>query len=146
MLTTAEIIEELIKIAKEINDADKRGKELNLTEDELAFYESAIHYDDFYDKLAFIVNTYHPKFIVWGKNDISALHDSYRLHQKKPLTVATDFIDLLKLHKDYYNLKDDLGLFKAYQTYYKIDETQAHDALDDALITKQVFDAFIDYM
>ena len=62
------------------------------------------------------------------------------------MTDANDFIDLLKLHKDYFNLKDDLGLFKAYQVYYKIDETQAHDAHDDALITKQVFDAFIDYI
>ena len=40
LLTTAEIIEELINIAKEINDADKRVKELNLTEDELAFYDA----------------------------------------------------------------------------------------------------------
>ncbi len=119
-------------------------KFLNL--DELYFYESAIHYDDFYDKLKMIVDTYHPKFIVWGKNDISALNDSYRLHHKEALTVDTDFIDLLKLHKDYFNLKDDLGLFKAYQAYYDIDETQAHDALDDAHVTKQVFDAFIDYI
>ncbi len=114
--------------------------------DELHFYETAIHYDDFYDKLKLIVDTYHPKFVVWGKNDISALNDSFKLHHKRPLTEKTDFIDLLKLHKDYFNLKDDLGLFKAYQTYYEIEETQCHDALDDAHITKHVFDAFIDYI
>lgn len=114
--------------------------------DELHFYESAIHYDDFYDKLKAIVEDYHPKFIVWGKNDVSALNDSYRLHHKLPLTKDTDFIDLLKLHKDYFNLKDDLGLFKAYKAYYNIEEDQAHDALDDAHVTKQVFDAFINYI
>ena len=119
-------------------------KFLNL--DELHFYESAIHYDDFYDKLKAIVDAYHPKLVVWGKNDISALNDSYKLHKKEPLTTPNDFIDLLKLHKDYFNLKDDLGLFKAFQTYYQIDEIQNHDALDDAHVTKQVFDAFIQYI
>lgn len=119
-------------------------KFLNL--DELNFYESAIHYDDFYQKLQAIIGEYHPKLVVWGKNDISALNDSYRLHQKEPLTKLNDFIDLLKLHKDYFNLKDDLGLFKAYQAYYDVDEAQAHDARDDAHITKQVFDAFIEYI
>lgn len=114
--------------------------------DELKFYETAIHYDDFYEKMAYIVKTYHPKWIVWGKNDIAALNDSYVLHDKKPLTKQTDFIDLLKLHKDYYNLKNDLGLFKAYQTYYKLEENQDHDALDDAHVTKQVFEAFMKHM
>ncbi len=40
LLTTAEIIEELIRIAKEINKADKRGAEMGLSEDELAFYDA----------------------------------------------------------------------------------------------------------
>jgi type I restriction enzyme R subunit len=40
LLTTAEIIEELIHIAREINAADKRGEDLGLSEDELAFYDA----------------------------------------------------------------------------------------------------------
>jgi len=40
LLTTAEIIEELIRIAKEIKNADRRGEELGLSEDELAFYDA----------------------------------------------------------------------------------------------------------
>ncbi|MDR2709680.1 MAG: type I restriction endonuclease subunit R [Elusimicrobiota bacterium] len=40
LLTTAEIIEELIHIAREINAADKRGQELGLSKDELAFYDA----------------------------------------------------------------------------------------------------------
>lgn len=40
LLTTAEIIEELIRIAKEIKKADRRGEELGLSEDELAFYDA----------------------------------------------------------------------------------------------------------
>lgn len=40
LLTTAEIIDELIKIAKEIKKSDKRTQDLNLSEDELAFYDA----------------------------------------------------------------------------------------------------------
>lgn len=123
----------------------KRTKRfLNL--DEEKFFQEARPYDEFYDKLASIMETYHPKLVVWGKNDLTALNDSFILHQKKKITDDYDFIDLLKLHKDYFNLKDDLGLFKAYQTYYKIDFDQDHDAKDDAFVTKLVFDAFISYM
>ena len=40
LLTTAEIIEELIRIAREVKAADKRGEDLGLSEDELAFYDA----------------------------------------------------------------------------------------------------------
>ncbi|MCX8055824.1 MAG: type I restriction endonuclease subunit R [Ignavibacteria bacterium] len=40
LLTTAEIIQELIEIAKEIKSADLRGEQLNLTKEELAFYDA----------------------------------------------------------------------------------------------------------
>lgn len=114
--------------------------------DELKFYEDGKHYEIFYADLKRVIDKFHPKLVVWGKNDISALNDSYRLHQKEPLTEDMDFIDLLKLHKDYYNLRDDLGLFKAFKTYYNVEEHQAHDAKDDAIVTKYVFDAFMSYM
>jgi type I restriction enzyme R subunit len=39
-LTAAEIIEELIRLAKEIKEADKRGENLNLDFRELAFYDA----------------------------------------------------------------------------------------------------------
>ena len=39
-LTTAEIIAELVKLAKEMRDADARGQELGLRDDELAFYDA----------------------------------------------------------------------------------------------------------
>ncbi len=40
LLTTAEIIEALISIAKEIKDADKRGEKYELSQEELAFYDA----------------------------------------------------------------------------------------------------------
>ena len=123
----------------------KRTKKfLNLDEEQ--FFSHAVPYFNFYNKLKKIINQYHPKLVVWGKNDLTALNDSYLIHEEQKLTEDTDFIDLLKLHKDYYNLKDDLGLFKAYKTYYEVEFDQAHDAKDDALVTKYVFDAFLDYM
>jgi type I restriction enzyme, R subunit len=40
LLTTAEIIQELINIAKEVKEADKEGEKLGLTNDEVAFYNA----------------------------------------------------------------------------------------------------------
>lgn len=40
VLTAAEVIEELIKIAKDVKEADRRGEELGLNEDEIAFYDA----------------------------------------------------------------------------------------------------------
>ncbi len=40
LLTTTQIIEELIKIAKEIKEADKEGEKLGLTTEEVAFYNA----------------------------------------------------------------------------------------------------------
>lgn len=114
--------------------------------DPVKFDKKAVAYTVFYRKFKRIIKKYHPKLVVWGKNDISVLDDSYRIHQKEALTQSTDFIDLLKLHKDYYNLKNDLGLFNAYKTYYESNDLQKHDAFDDALVTKHVFDAFLSFM
>jgi type I restriction enzyme R subunit len=37
---TAQVIEELIALAKELREAERRGEELGLTEEEAAFYEA----------------------------------------------------------------------------------------------------------
>jgi type I restriction enzyme R subunit len=39
-IESAQVIEELIKLAKEIRESNKRGDELGLTDDELAFYDA----------------------------------------------------------------------------------------------------------
>jgi type I restriction enzyme R subunit len=39
-ISTVEFIEELIRVAKELNEAIKRGEDLGLTEDEIAFYDA----------------------------------------------------------------------------------------------------------
>ncbi|MGN1398874.1 MAG: type I restriction endonuclease subunit R [Erysipelotrichaceae bacterium] len=40
MLTNEQVIEEMLKLAKQISDAQKEGKKLGLTADELAFYDA----------------------------------------------------------------------------------------------------------
>ena len=44
-LTTAEIIAELVKLAKQMRDARKRHEELGLREDEVAFYDAIVQND-----------------------------------------------------------------------------------------------------
>jgi hypothetical protein len=39
-IATVQVIEELIALAKEMNDAGRRGEDLGLTDDELAFYDA----------------------------------------------------------------------------------------------------------
>jgi type I restriction enzyme R subunit len=39
-LAAAEVITELIKLGEEMREAQKRGEKLNLTEDEIAFYDA----------------------------------------------------------------------------------------------------------
>ena len=39
-IATQEVIEELIKLAKELDAATKRGDDLGLTDDEVAFYDA----------------------------------------------------------------------------------------------------------
>ena len=40
MLTNEEVIEEMLKLAKQIAEANKDGEQLGLTADELAFYDA----------------------------------------------------------------------------------------------------------
>jgi sporulation inhibitor KapD len=124
--------------------SDRTLKFLKLDLD--TYIDQAISYYTFYDQLRFLKDTYQPKFVIWGKNDLQVLNDSYMLHDKEKITSDLDFIDALKLHKDYYDLKDDLGLFAAFNTYYEPLEDQAHDALTDAMMTAQIMKAFKDIM
>lgn len=46
LLTTAQVIEELIRLAKEMRDADSKWKNLNLSRDEGAFYDALANNDN----------------------------------------------------------------------------------------------------
>jgi len=78
-ITAAEIIEELIRLAKEIKEADKRGENLNLDFRELAFYDalevsdSAVHIlgDDILKTIAreLVVSVRNSVTIDWDKKE-----------------------------------------------------------------------------
>lgn len=103
-------------------------------------FDNAISYNDFYELFDELNKKYNPFVIVWGKNDILVLKDSFKLNNKESIDLR--FVNLLQIIKNYYNLKQDLGLFKALQMFNGQFEVQSHDALDDAYKTKEVFYSF----
>lgn len=114
---------------------------LNITQQDYDL--GKVPYNQFYDVFSRLIKKYNPKIITWGKNDQQVLSHSYQVHNKEVITDSTMFMDLLKLYKDYFRLKNDVGLFRTYEMYYNVDAVQNHDAMDDAIVTYKVFEAFI---
>lgn len=104
--------------------------------------DNGIDYIEFYNHFKQLVKEHKPAIIVWGRNDFLALRDSYKVNNVSCLKNTTRYINLLKLHKNYFNLKNDLGLFNAYKSYSNIKNPQAHNALEDAMVTYEIFEGF----
>lgn len=129
----------------DVSKVNKRTlKFINVNREE--YLDKALSYLEFYHKLKNIINSYHPKLVVWGKNDVKVLNSSYVINNLEPITKDIDFIDLLQLHKDYYNYRDDVGLFKMYEKYYDEELEQSHNAKEDAKITRLIFKSFLEQM
>jgi len=113
-------------------------KFLSLNEEDV---NNGISFNEFYNEFNNCLNKYNnPSIVVWGKNDILALKNCYEINELEP--IKPNFINLLQVHKNYYNLKNDLGLFDAYKKYTGENLDQEHDALVDAFMTKNVFFEF----
>ncbi|MDF2954680.1 MAG: Type I site-specific restriction-modification system [Candidatus Alkanophagales archaeon MCA70_species_2] len=78
LITAADVIEELIEIAKEIKKKQKEGEELNLTEEELAFYDllsSKEKVFENYEEIKAVAKEivkelgYHVKLADWNKKE-----------------------------------------------------------------------------
>ncbi len=108
------------------------------------FSDECIKYKEFYNVFKGILEKYQPTIIVYGKNDMIALDNSYVLNNLPSLKEECRFINLNSILKQFYSLKSDPGLFKLYEYFYNTDETQLHDALDDAYVTYLVFRAFLE--
>lgn len=124
------------KLSKRVEDF------LNL--DSFEFEANAISYDEFYDEFSMALDIYKPVILVYGKNDIIVLNDSYVINDKPSLSNKTRFINLCQLIKNYYDLRNDPGLFKLYKIYYDNQDIQIHDAFNDSEVTALVFKAFKD--
>ena len=112
---------------------------------EQAEIDQGIHPKTFLERLRFLFRKERPMVFVWGQNDVIELRKACKLHHMSDITSGVQIIDLLRLHKIYYGLKNDLGLFNAYRMYVGDTiglEKQQHDALEDAMMTKDVFIGF----
>ncbi len=108
--------------------------------------DKGISFHTLYERFEKLLETYHPAIFTWGSNDESMFKDTLKRHHLK-LHPELRFIDLLKLHKHVYMYKNDLGLQKAYEMYGNHSQTpQQHDALDDAIMTKEIFKGFKAYL
>ena len=111
-----------------------------------AVIESGMEPRDFLERLRIRFRKNRPMVFVWGQNDILELKKASRLHRIPDITSGVQMIDLLRLIKIYYGLKNDLGLMNAYKLHVESEFTdrQAHHALEDAMMTKDVYQSFKD--
>ncbi len=128
-----------IKPTREKELSSRAVKFLHINKEDVM---SGISFKEFYDKLKSIIDEYHPMVVVWGRNDILSLKEAYIINDLPNLNTQIRFVDLLKVHKNYFSLKNDLGLFNTYAKYTGEKEDQSHDALVDATYTKEVFKYF----
>ena len=106
-------------------------------------FRNALSFRTFYNRLKYIIYRYQPTIYVWGKNDIKVLVKAYELHKLNPVTVRMNFINLMQIMKNYYGIKTDIGLFNAFAFFdEEIPEAQDHDALQDAMITRNIYHLF----
>ena len=105
----------------------------------------AVAFKKFYSELKQIVKDYNPYVIVWGKSDITQLKKTCQINGCPDLKM--NFVNLLQLHTNYFNLKNSPGLFSMWESYTntKLPE-QRHNSLEDALVTKDVFFKFKEHI
>ena len=115
-------------------------KFLGITNEE--FEANRIPYIDFYNDFKEVIDKYNPAIIVYGRNDILVLNDSYLLHNVPSLKDKTRYVNLCQIIKTHYELRNDTGLFKLFQIYYDNEDIQVHDAFNDSEVTAKVFEAF----
>jgi sporulation inhibitor KapD len=133
-----EVYDQLIKPTRHTTLTRRTLKFLKITQEQI---DEGVDFSEFYHHFKRVVNKYNPAIVVWGRNDFLALEEGYRINDLPDLK-SNRYVNLLKLHKNYFNLKNDLGLFNAYGLYEAPLEDQAHNALEDAYVTSKIFYGF----
>ena len=119
------------------------GRTLKFLSRKKSDFDNAISYNEFYKVLKDCIKEYDPKIYAWGKSDIAAIELSFNVNKVKPIDIRSKHINLMQVIKNYYNYHDEMGLFQTYQDLSNIEpEEQAHDAFEDALILREVFNLF----
>ncbi|MCK5388127.1 MAG: hypothetical protein KAJ22_02480 [Candidatus Izimaplasma sp.] len=137
-----EIVEEYSEIIKPTIHKKLTKRTLKFLEISQYDVDNGLEYHEFYAHFKQVVEKYAPAIVVWGRNDFLALRESYKINKLPSLKKKTRYINLLKMHKNYFNLKNDLGLFNALKLYTEPNGTQMHNALEDAYATYQIFNGF----
>ncbi len=101
-----------------------------------------ISYRDFYNYIKEVIARYNPIFLVWGVSDGFILENSYVLNNVEPLFEPDKFIDLQRVHRQYYQIGQDIGLYNAIKSYEIFTGPQIHDAIVDALVLHNIFYKF----
>jgi len=102
-------------------------------------------YKKFSEVFRKLILKYKPCVIVWGNNDKTALEKSYTINKISPIFIKKDFINLQQLLKQYYNFNYELGLFTTAKIFNIKCGRQNHNAYEDALITRLIFNEFYHY-
>lgn len=106
-------------------------------------FDNACPYIEFYQILERWINEHDVKIIAWGKNDILTLEKSFKINHLKPLDIRNRYMNLMQIMKNYYNNKQEMGLFNTYQTLTNTAEVeQSHNAFEDALMLRDIFHIF----
>ena len=110
---------------------------------DISDFDNACSYIEFYQLLEKIIEEYNPKIYAWGRNDGLSLEKSFKLNHLHPLDIKNRYINLMQIIKNYYNYKQEMGLFNTYKEMTNGEyEEQIHDALEDAMIEREIFHLF----
>ncbi len=104
--------------------------------------QHAMTYQQFYDCMKDIKSHYQPLFLVWGVSDAYILQSSYLINEVPPLLEPTQLFDLQRLHRQYFQISQDIGLFNALRAYGMDEGIQIHDAIVDSLVLYRIFFKF----
>lgn len=115
-------------------------KFLEITQEDV---DKGLPFSDFYQHFSALVDTYDPAIIVWGKNDFLALREGYQVNNLPTLKDQTRYINILKIIKNYFHLRNDIGLFNALELFHGTALDQSHNAYEDAYATMQIFNQFL---
>ena len=106
-------------------------------------FNNACSYIEFYQLLESWIRDHDVKIIAWGKNDILTLEKSFKINHLKPLDIRNRYMNLMQIMKNYYNQKQEMGLFSTYQELTNSEEVeQSHNAFEDALIMRDIYHIF----
>ena len=119
------------------------GRTLKFLSRKRSDFDNAIEYKDFYELLKKCIKEFSPKVYAWGRSDVQMMEASFKINKVKEIDLKSRHVNLMQVMKNYYNLHDEMGLFQTYKNLSQQElEEQQHDALEDAMILREVFALF----